>query len=376
MELDLSEDAQILEFMAVLPPPLSVQDSLIHIVGCPRVCGIFGDTTRIYSYTQSETTPHTGLCDSGANLCMTNNPNLLVDVRPCEPFSISLATSDGGNSHTNVCSHCGLLPLPLIDGTSYYQTCFINPYVSETFISPQAIIDSSAGSFDKWQMEGFSNGRPGVLSLYSPSGILKMSIQLTQQDGLFYSPTDTFTVDTNPRSRSSPFVGLAFTDLPPDTHLIDDDNDTTCSAVSDDDSVSAVPDFITPTNAVSAPHSVAPPRIPRINTPVDPSPHVELSAPPRSQITVRPTNLARQLESELWAARMGHCGEDQLISLATRADGLPNNFTFHPFCYIDWKEQARVRKRAALRVAQKVHNAGARFYMDFGFIRASSVDYR
>ena len=140
MELDLSEDARILEFMAELPPPLSVQDSLIHIVGCPRVCGIFGDKTRIYSYTQTETTPRTGLCDSGANLCMTNNPNLLVDVRPCEPFSISLATSDGSNSHTNVCSHRGLLPLPLIDGTSYYQTCFINPYASETFISPQAII--------------------------------------------------------------------------------------------------------------------------------------------------------------------------------------------------------------------------------------------
>jgi len=71
------------------------------------------------------------------------------------------------------------------------------------FILPQAIIDSSAGSFDKWQMEGLSEGRPGHLSLFSPSGLLKMkmSIQLSQQDGLYYSTTDTFTVDTNPRSR-------------------------------------------------------------------------------------------------------------------------------------------------------------------------------
>ncbi len=127
---------------------------------------------------------------------------------------------------------------------------------------------------------------------------------------------------------------------------------------------------------MSAPHSVAPPRITPIDTPVDPSPYIELSAPPRSRVTVRPTNLARQLESELWAARMGHCGEDQLISLATRADGLPNNFTFHPFRYIDWKEQACIHKRAALCVAQKVHDASAHFYMDFGFIRASSIDYR
>ena len=137
-----------------------------------------------------------------------------------------------------------------------------------------------------------------------------------------------------------------------------------------------MPNFIAPTTAVSAPHSVAPPRITPIDTPVDPSPYVELSTPPRSRVTVRPTNLARQLESKLWAARMGHCGKDQLISLATRADGLPNNFTFHPFCFIDLIEQAHIRKRAALRVAQKVHNAGACFYMDFGFIRASSINYR
>ncbi len=94
-----------------------------------------------------------------------------------------------------------------------------------------------------------------------------------------------------------------------------------------------------------------------------------------SQVTVCPTNLACQLESKLWAARLGNCGEDQLTSLATRADGLPNSFEFHPFQYINWKEQAQVRKRAARHKAQKVNNAGARFHMDFGFIRASSVDY-
>ncbi len=133
---------------------------------------------------------------------------------------------------------------------------------------------------------------------------------------------------------------------------------------------------IAPTTAVSAPHSAAPPHITSIDAPVDPTPYVAHGAPTRSRVTVRLTNLTRQLESELWAARMGHCGKDQLISPATRADGLPNNFVFHPFCYIDWKEQARIRKRAPLRVAQKVHDAGARFYMDFGFIRALSVDYR
>jgi len=86
--------------------------------------------------------------------------------------------------------------------------------------------------------------------------------------------------------------------------------------------------------------------------------------------------LVRQLESELWAARLGHCGADQLNAFATRADGLPNGFEFHPFRHIGWKEQARIRKRAARRVATKVDEIGVRFYMDFGFIQASLVDYQ
>ena len=166
---------------------------------------------------------------------MTNNPNLLVDVRACPPFTISLATTDGGHSHKNVCQSCGLLPLPLLDGTTYYQTCFVNPHASETFILPQAIIACSDDSFDKWQMKRLSQGNLGHLSLFSPSGLLKMSIQLSQQDGLYYSTTDTFTVDTNPRSRYSPFVGSAFTDLQQELHHIEDDDSSACSDDSDED---------------------------------------------------------------------------------------------------------------------------------------------
>jgi hypothetical protein len=94
-----------------------------------------------------------------------------------------------------------------------------------------------------------------------------------------------------------------------------------------------------------------------------------------SRVLVRPTNLARQSEFELWAARLGHCGKDQLHSLAIRADGLPNSFKFHPFCHINWKEQARICKQAACCLAQKVEDTGARFYMDFGFIHVSSINY-
>jgi hypothetical protein len=164
-DLNFHKDAWTTEIRAQLPQQLHLHDSLVHIVARPRVCGILGDGTCVYTITATADRPIHGLCNSGANLCMTNNPNILVDVRPCEPFMILLATTDGGHSHTNVCRSRGLLPLPLLDGTSYYQTCFVNPYASETFISPQAIVDSSAGTFDKWQLEGFSVGAAFIKKL-------------------------------------------------------------------------------------------------------------------------------------------------------------------------------------------------------------------
>jgi hypothetical protein len=287
----------------------------------------------VCTVTTTEDAPSCGLCNSGANLCMTNNPNLLVDVRPCAHFTSLLATSDGGHSHTNVCRRRGLLPLPLVDGTTYYQTCFVNPYALETFISPQAIINSSGSSFDKWQMEGFIQGRPGILSMYSPLGLLKMSIKLSQQDGLYYSTTDMFTVDTNPCSRCSPFVGSAFTDLAPDVHLINEDDVSDCSEASNDYEIPVDPTDTNDAHTATAADSTAPPQqLPRIPTKLAPSaPSVRVPPLPRSWVQTRPTNLARQLESKLWAACLGHCSKDQLIALATWVDGLPNSFEFHPF---------------------------------------------
>jgi hypothetical protein len=126
-DLDFHKDAWTTKIRAQLPQLLHLHDSLVHIVARPHVCGILGNGTRVYAITATADTPIHRLCDSGANLCMTINPNILVNVRPCKPFTISLATTDGGHSHTNAC-RSSLLPLPLLDGTSYYQTCFVNPY--------------------------------------------------------------------------------------------------------------------------------------------------------------------------------------------------------------------------------------------------------
>ena len=81
------------------------------------------------------------------------------------------------------------------------------------------------------------------------------------------------------------------------------------------------------------------------------------------------------MESEIWAARLGFCSEWQLDVIPGCVDGIPSQFEYHPFRFITTKEQASIRKRAAGRTPRKLASAGQRFYMDFGFIRASTSDY-
>jgi hypothetical protein len=74
--------------------------------------------------------------------------------------------------------------------------------------------------------------------------------------------------------------------------------------------------------------------------------------------------------------RLGSPGEDQLDMQPGNVTGIPSEFHYHPFRFIDFKEQARIQKQAAQRTAVCTGDAGRRYYMDFGFMRASSSDYR
>jgi len=87
----------------------------------------------------------------------------------------------------------------------------------------------------------------------------------------------------------------------------------------------------------------------------------EPKLPRKSKYCKRPVGPAQQLESKLWAARLGFCGEWQLDVIPACADGLPTQFNYHSFWYIDHKEQARVRRQAAGRVAERVAGCGQSF---------------
>jgi len=73
--------------------------------------------------------------------------------------------------------------------------------------------------------------------------------------------------------------------------------------------------------------------------------------------------------------RLGSPGEKQLDLLPGNVTGVPQGFQYHPFQFIDWKEEARIQKQAAGRSADRTTESKRRFYMDFGFMRASTSQY-
>ncbi len=133
------------------------------------------------------------------------------------------------------------------------------------------------------------------------------------------SMTDMFTVDTNPCSRYSPFVSSVFPNLTPDLHLIDNNDSSDCSEecdvhVSPVDPTADEDNPETTTTADANGTPICPPCTP--TKPAPSGPDVRAPRLPCSWVSIHPTNLAPQLESELWAACLGQCGEDQLITLA------------------------------------------------------------
>jgi hypothetical protein len=88
------------------------------------------------------------------------------------------------------------------------------------------------------------------------------------------------------------------------------------------------------------------------------------------------TTRARQVESNVWALRFGSPGEGQLDVLPCNVDGMPPVFEYHPFCFVDFKEQAYICKQPAQRTAEHIPGCGSELFMVFGFMRASTEEYK
>jgi hypothetical protein len=291
-------------------------ESVTRVVGLPRVFGLKGDEQSYAKVTRAaipmDAIDNPSLMDGGANICITGVLSLLVDVETIPPLPISVATKSGSISLDDCCTKRGLIPLELSDGSVYYQPCYYCKNATETIISPEAIVAAS-DTLIHWTQQGHKGDAPGCIRFTSDSGLYSISLVLEKRDGLYYCPTDVFTVDRDPIRQGMPVI-----------------------------------------RRVAAPD---PPPIPRRS---------------KRYIPVTPDSLT---ESEVWMLRLGSPGEDQLDLLPGNVLGVPPGFHYHPFRFVDWKEEARIHKQAAMRSAERTIECRRRFYMDFGFMRASTSNY-
>jgi hypothetical protein len=242
----------------------------------------------------------------------------MVGIVNIPPLPITVAIKDSDTSINDCCTKPGFIPLTLLDRSIHWQIIFFCVNAAKTIISPQAILASS-NVFVSWMMTGFKHGRPGSLCFDSHDRFLHMALTLICRDGLYYCPTDVFTIEHSPVCANTFQV----------------------------------------------------PAVAMVLRVIGERPQSIRQQPSR----YKPTTKERQLESEVWLLRLGSPGVDQLDNLPQLTTSLPPVFDYHPFCFIDFKEQARIRKQAAQRSSVRTTERQRRFYMDFGFMRALASDY-
>jgi hypothetical protein len=298
---------------ATILPPASF-GTIVWIATCPRVFGLHNDsrlTVRLCCQT-------TSLMDGGGNICITGDLLLMVGIVDIPPMAILVAIEGTEVTKDDCCTKREYIPLSCSDGSIYWQLCFYCANIVKTIISPQAVLASS-NVFYLWTQTGFKDSRPVTIRFDSADGLLTMHIALDYLGGLCYCQNDVYIMDLTPHPKT-------ISDQP-----------------------------VAPT--VFRVASLTPP--------------TSLRRPSRYTLVSK----SKQLESELWLLHLGSPGVFQLDVLPGNTTGLPMEFDYDSFWFIDFKAQAQICKQAAQRSAVRTPDRTRQFYIDFGFMRASAADY-
>jgi hypothetical protein len=253
----------------------------------------------------------------------------MVNVRPIQPFHINMAALE--HNSQSVCTHRGDFPLQMVDGSVYYTPMYYNPSASECLLSPDSICTTSNGIFTRRVQTGDTMGNVGVIQFLHPDDTVGISLQLHRRDGLYYTKSSSVAVNHS-------------------AHLSQRDDSTVSPSPKSDDAPSLLPPSRVPPFSVPTPKTVS------------------------DGLSLRQ---CQQLEFDLWQARLGHCNEWQLQVLPQAADGTPDKFYPHAFASYDWYNEARICKQPPLKGCHpsSARDKAQRFYMDFGFLRALTLDY-
>ncbi|KAL9178452.1 hypothetical protein ACHAXT_003782 [Thalassiosira profunda] len=374
----MAEDPSLI---ADVPPECvdeASRDNVVHIKPTVRAIGLYSDPCRVFRVHAPST--NGVMADTGANVDITPTESMLVGVRDIAQVKIGVALNGEGDDGAiaGYCTRMGYLPMARVDGTTHFQPFLVHPNASDHIMSPDSVMRT--GRFARFTIEGFSDdSKPGEICFFDDEDRPALRLPLQKSNGLYYFPIDCYGVDSQPIKPSCSMALLnrihaeerdCF-DPSPLQDAINSWQTLRPSSAHPFDEIDDLP-------ALSEERPFLPILDPFAEVPFDEARESTIyhaRAPTKLQLRKGPTDPASQLESELWAARLGFCGEWQLDVIPASADGLPEQFNYHPFRFIDFKEAARIRKGAARRRAERVKGCGQRYYMDYGFMRASSSDF-
>jgi hypothetical protein len=357
-------------YAAFNPAHIHPSLALTRVVATPRVIGLTSDPIP------NKVQIGGNLIDTGGNFNMTNDLSLLVNVVAIKPFPISMAAKE--TESTSKCTHRGDFPLPMNDGSIFYTPMFYNAQASDSILSPESICESSNGLLERWSQSGNVATAEGNVLFYDSQGAEVISLTLNKRNGLYYTPIQTIAVNGGVSINKHTSDGMIYFHTP---EGVSDDDVSICTIDEENWTHLASP---TRSGKDFAPPTASPPIRPQISPPkAPPIPHpIEIPTTTPQPIPVSPTPIefipkSKQIEADLWQARLGHCNEWQLKVLPMSTEGTPANFQPHPFASYDHYNQARIRKRPATRGKHPSRAVGKnqRLYMDFGFMRASTLSY-
>ena len=350
--------------------------SVVPVRGMIHLTGLSDQSTMLTA----------SLADTGANCCLCKDESKLVDVHSITPVPIGVATTPKQATDVTYCDKMGFLPLPRTDGEIHMQPCYCTPLASSDIMSPESIMAHSQ-DIAQWVQRGYkSDNEPGTLDFLDKDGKIVLTLTLHKQHGLYYSWMDTYATDSNPIRihtvvNADPTTSPSTRPSVSPPHLIedvddedddDDDDDTSINDNDPDDSSVITNDSDDP---LEDSHDSTPTPIPTRPTLAPTHKVAGRRHKQQKQQKPRPVRPEDHLLAELWAARFGHCEESQLHVLPKNATGLPPTFRAHPLRFIDHKVRATIRKCRSRKVATKATKPGQCFYVDFGFMRASTTDY-
>jgi hypothetical protein len=103
--------------IANIPDFPLVMDSITQVVGSPRVFGLQDNSRSSVLVWKTSST----LIDGGANICLTGDLDMLVDVVDILPLSILVAINGNAPTVDDWCTQKGYLPLTLSNGSTHWQ---------------------------------------------------------------------------------------------------------------------------------------------------------------------------------------------------------------------------------------------------------------